>query len=188
MKWCYHSQHLILPEAHHLLIVNLHAWGKSLRTDASIPVFQWKWCFYTSVQVKEMPLSATSHSSWIPPLADNTPTCLKEMFLNWCFYTVVLVKETNLSDATSHSSWSPLSVLRSSLVQFLDHNWPQLQLQPVETKASFSDNWTKLYRTSSHRSSCSISTGFNQSSLRLVETSSHRSYLGLDRSFYTTRH
>ena len=84
------------------------------------------------------------------------PGCNKELWLSWL----------------RTRCWGEVSsVLRSSSVQFLDHNWPQLQL--VETKASFLDNWTKLYRTSSHQSSCSISTGFNWSSSRPVETSSY---------------
>jgi len=48
-------------------------------------------------------ISSTSHFSWSPSLADGTPTCLKEMFINWCLHTGVPVREMILS-ATPHSS------------------------------------------------------------------------------------
>ena len=48
-------------------------------------------------------ISSTSHFSWSLSLADNTPTCLKEMFMIWCFYTGVPMREMMLS-ATPHSS------------------------------------------------------------------------------------
>jgi hypothetical protein len=63
------------------------------------------------------------------------------------------------------------SVLRSSLVWFLDHDGPQLQPQPVGTASSYLCNQTEPPRTSSYQSGCGSSTDLNQSHQGPVETS-----------------